>query len=111
MNILILEDSDKRINQFQKKLIGHSCTFTKTAQECIALLNSKKWDVLFLDHDLGGKAFVKSGTGTGYEVALYLRTNLQKCPAEVIVHSVNPVGAKNICDTLEKAKHVPFAWV
>jgi hypothetical protein len=46
-----------------------------TASEAIEYLNSFEFDAVFLDHDLGEKTMVASGPGTGYEVAVMLKSN------------------------------------
>jgi len=110
MNILILEDSTERQEQFNKNLAGHNVTITDSSKTAIQKLSNEKWDVLFLDHDLGGIVHVPSGENTGYEVAKFLEENKQFIPNYVIVHSVNTVGAKNIIDALPNAVHIPFVW-
>ena len=87
MNILILEDDKYRLQQFTKKLIGHVVTTCMTVDECISLLKQNKYDLCFLDHDLGDEIFVESTSGTGYEVALWIAENKDKAPNKIIIHS------------------------
>ena len=110
MNILVLEDDNTRIMAFKRKFIGCTTTFVKTAKEAIKLLADKYWDILFLDHDLGGEEMVESGPGTGYEVACWLEENPSKKPNRIYLHSLNPVGRQNMKDALPDAIEVPFAW-
>jgi len=111
MRILILEDSTDRVEQF-KRNIGqrHMLSITSSSRQAIDLLKNNKWDLLCLDHDLGGRVFVPSGEDTGYEVATFLEINPEFMPTNIIVHSLNPVGAKNILSVLKGARQVPFAW-
>jgi CheY-like chemotaxis protein len=110
MRILILEDSPERQEQFNKNLVGHNVEISDSSKATIQKLSNEKWDILFLDHDLGGHAYVPSGENTGYEVAKFLEENQQFMPQNVIVHSLNSVGAKNITDALPNAVRIPFGW-
>jgi len=110
MRILILEDNSERQEQFKKNLVGHNIEITDSSKIAIETLSNKKWDILFIDHDLGGKVFVPSEENTGYEVAKFLEEHKQFIPKNIIVHSLNPVGAKNIMNILPNAIHIPFAW-
>ena len=111
MRILILDDDNVRHVNFSQRIFGHKVIHTYTAQECIdALENRSKFDICFLDHDLGGQVFVKSGKGTGYEVAEWLRDNPEKQPDRIIIHSLNPVRVDNMIACLPKAERIPFAW-
>lgn len=111
MKILILDDEQYRHDIYRKNLIGHSLTHVETARDCIRELNTNgPWDWCFLDHDLGGTTFAKSGPGTGYEVAEFLRDNNSLVPKNVIVHSLNPAGALNMISVIPGARHIPFAW-
>jgi CheY-like chemotaxis protein len=110
MRVLVLDDDETRLKQFRQNLIGHVVECVKTAREAISKLESEKWDCFFTDHDLGGKIFVPSGPGTGYEVAQWLEQNPDKQPKEIYIHSFNAVGAKNIQAVLPNAVIVPGAW-
>lgn len=111
MKILILEDDLGRQEQFKKNLSKHDVTIVDNSKETIEKLKNGKWDILFLDHDLGGQVHVPSGENTGYEVAKFLEENKQFQPENIITHSLNPVGAKNIIAALPKAVHIPFVWI
>jgi len=110
IKILILEDNLERQDQFKKKLIDHNLTITDSSKAAINKLSNEKWDLLMLDHDLGNEAYVPSGPNTGYEVAKFLEENEQFQSSNIIVHSLNVVGAKNIINALPNAIHIPFAW-
>lgn len=109
-NILILEDDPNRVKAFKQKFIGHHVKITDKAEEVIELLQSRSWDYLFLDHDLGGEQMVSSGPGTGYEVAKFLEENPQYKPAQIALHSLNPGGRKNMKLALPEAIEAPFCW-
>ena len=110
MKILILDDMSIRHKAFKQNLIGHVVKCVETVKETIDSLNEETWDYLFLDHDLGGDVMVPSGPGTGYEVAQWLNKNVDKQPANIVIHSFNPDGAKNMASLLPKALICPGAW-
>lgn len=110
MNILILEDDPSRVKKFRAKLIGHNLTVTDDSKACIKLLESGVWDILCLDHDLGGQVYVASGENTGYEVAKWLELNPKNLPSTIYIHSLNGVGAANMKACLPQAIQVPFLW-
>ena len=108
--VLILEDSKERQEQFKKNFKDADITIVEHKAEAVAALLSQKWDYMFLDHDLGGKAYVnveEEDSGSG--VARWLKDHPQSMPSHIFVHSVNEAGAKNII-SLIGGKHVPFVW-
>lgn len=111
MKILILEDDPSRTELFKRHLIGHDVYVVITATEAIRLLETEAWDALFLDHDLGGRAYVPSGPGTGYEVACWLEPRLDRRPPRILTHSFNDPGRKMICAALPEAVECPGCWV
>ena len=114
MNILILEDNPERIKIFQKNLMDETIVVEHTEYACVAncLLEDKKWDVLFLDHDLGGEAYVSTDNeNTGSGVARYLANHPDRKPPLIIIHSMNANGAVNIKSLLRDAVVLPFANV
>jgi len=108
--ILILEDNPKRHKLFREKF-GLHIVIVETTTEAIKLLLEKKWDTLFLDHDLGGQEMVPSGPGTGYEVACWLEEHPSYMPKQVIVHSFNPDGRKRMLAALPDAIDAPGIWL
>ena len=110
MNILILEDSNERAVAFFRNLPKHDLCFVKTAQEAVSQLIDDEWDVLFLDHDLGGKILQPSDENSGYGVACWLAENQDRKPALIIIHSLNPVGALRMWRALPGSCLLPGAW-
>ena len=112
MRILILEDDPERQIRFRRKMIGHYVVITEFAAEAIRLLQEENWNLLCLDHDLGGKVFVDSSTesNTGYAVAKWLEEHPDRQPNQILLHSLNPSGRKNMADCLPDAQEAPFAW-
>ena len=67
------------------------------------------FDLIFLDHDLGGQEFVDSreiNTGAQFAKWLCQCKNLENIP--IIIHSLNYYGAKNMKHFLPKALEIPF---
>lgn len=109
--VLVLDDDLTRHKKFKQKLIGNEVIHVTNAEEAIFYLkNEEVFDVVFLDHDLGGKQNVISGKETGYEVACWIRDNPEKRPNQIVIHSFNPVGAKNMMEVLPGSIYVPGIW-
>ena len=95
--VLILEDDDLRIKHFMRNLVGCHIMVVKEAIHAINYLNNETWDLLLLDHDLGGEQMVDySNKNTGSEVARWLSENPEKKPPAILLHSFNPVGRLNM---------------
>lgn len=96
--ILFLDDDLERHRAVQSTLL-HDAAYT--AKQAIAWLRAKSYDVVFLDHDLGGREGVDSHgpEETGYTAAKWIAENGPVIPL-VVVHSMNPTGAGNIASLL-----------
>lgn len=112
LNILVLEDSIERIKYFKEKFKHHNSYFfdnVDDAIEALELLHDKKWDAVFLDHDLEGKVFVSSNHhNTGYTVAKFISERKDIEIGKIIIHSLNPSGASNMKYLLPDAIVMPF---
>lgn len=114
MKVLIVEDDDERIKNFKIHLCKHKLIFAKTAPASIESLRSGHFDYVFLDHDLDEENTGKDGEGIDVvrhvikEAACYQKTTF-------ILHSMNPVGAKNMKQELERAglkvECLPYSWL
>ena len=110
--ILILEDNSSRIQQFRRNLAPHVIHDTDNAGVAIKMLNEEQWDVLFLDHDLGGMVGVDVGVyNSGSEVARWLHDHPNKKPRTIIIHSMNPVGQTHMKLLVPESVIYPSAWV
>lgn len=121
-SILILEDDMNRVKQFKERLFeafgdDKVLNHVSVAEDCIVAIMREEFDLIFLDHDLGGEVYVSSThTNTGSEVArrfseLCLEENFPNRDTPIIVHSYNPDGAKYIMALLGKnAVYVPGVW-
>lgn len=108
MKIFILEDDINRINAFQKYLGNHSLTIVSEAMEAIKILEKDiTFDLMFLDHDLGGQIYVDvNEENTGSTVAKYLSGKEFK--GQIIIHSFNPIGVQNMINYLPNSLYIPF---
>lgn len=71
----------------------------RTAQECVDLLATQKYDYISLDHDLGEEQ------PTGYDVLKWLEEAVAgnkefKIPT-IFIHTDNPVGRQNMVRALQ----------
>jgi CheY-like chemotaxis protein len=110
MEVLVLEDDEERIRGFRRRLRKHTVRCIGTAKDAIKLLSQKKFDYLFLDHDLGLKNNALAEGNTGCEVAKWLKENPSHKPAVIIIHSLNAQGRQNIKACLPEAIELPLAW-
>lgn len=113
IKILILEDNDERIECFKNIMQGTQLTIVKHVSEAVEHLQNTSFDLLCLDHDLDGKAYVtpEQGEQTGTDVARFLSVNPQFKPKHVILHSLNEPGRKIMLSYLPEAEEVPFLWL
>lgn len=106
-----------RFKAFQQFTIGHNVKHVETAKQCmLALMNDEPYDLVTLDHDLGGKTFQQEKENSGTEVAEFIKYVLpkNKYPKKFLVHSWNPQGAermiRDISTTGVECKYVPFSY-
>lgn len=107
MRLLFLDDDENRINRAKTVWKDHDLAIAKTADEAIKKLKIAEFDVVHLDHDLGGMIYMDSGPGTGYEVAQYIST-MKNPPKFVVIHSWNSVGAKKMLEEMSKVTKVIY---
>lgn len=107
MRILIVEDDAFRILLFRQWLRGHDLAIAETARRAIRLLRRQAFDVVFLDHDLGGRVLVDpSDPNTGAEVARFMAR--AGVATRTIIHSHSPDGTGYLKALLPAAEVVPF---
>lgn len=115
MRILVLDDDENRHDYFARELalLGQEVVHTWTYDQCVdALTNQDRFDVVFLDHDLndhgvksvmvGGSLYGGIQELDGRDVAYYMaqRLDKDKRPGQVVVHSWNPDGAREMVQIL-----------
>lgn len=111
--ILILEDSKERIVFFKKKLDKyHQTVYFDNVKKAIEYINNNEVDVLFLDHDLDQRIFVKSEEeNTGFQLAKFIKES-GKMFEQIIIHSMNNIGSKKMEEELFSStgdlQRIPF---
>ncbi|MCC7439821.1 MAG: hypothetical protein IT211_15140 [Armatimonadetes bacterium] len=105
--ILFLDDDHRRIATFREQVARNDfdLTVVETAHHCIEALANGQFDLVLLDHDLGGETFVDSSRqDTGMEVVRWIRANGLPAGA-FIVHTMNPVAATTMYFELQQLGH------
>jgi len=103
MNVLFLDDNPARTKVFLT-YYPHADT-VDTAVDCIKAMQQKPYDVVFLDHDLGGESFVDPlRDDCGMAVVRWITDPLKFTdPVSVyVVHSHNHRAAETMAELLEK---------
>ena len=109
MRVLVLEDNEDRVRKFRRELVGNVVDFALDAEAALAFIGAHAYDLIFLDHDLGGEEMVDSGgANTGYRVASCLARDGKNGAARVVLHSCNPSGAGMMALALPHAVRAPF---
>jgi DNA-binding response OmpR family regulator len=105
-NILVVDDDITRLDRMKATILNnpdYDVYYAATTLMAQDFIKWQKWDVIFLDHDLGEE------DGSGYIVA---QAVLKNPPYQVIVHSMNPTGAENIMKLLkghvQELHRIPF---
>jgi len=113
MHILFLDDDPIRTKQFQHYFPDAVCV--ETAHDCIARIANHEWDIVCLDHDLGGEVFCNSNReDTGMEVVRWLKeqTMLMNIDpkfaanfsiGQFLVHSYNYTAVPIMVEDLQRA--------
>ena len=103
MRVLFLDDDPNRQRMAFRYFAGHELSQAETAEQAIKMLDKySPYDLVHLDHDLGGKTFVPSDEVSGYQVAKHIaQMSGDRLPKRVVVHSYNFAGAKNMMEALE----------
>jgi CheY-like chemotaxis protein len=92
--VLFLDDDRRRIAAFRELTRDDriDLTVVETADECIAQLKTGRFDLVFLDHDLGGEIYCDSSReDCGMEVVRWLARNRAEHGA-FIVHTHNEIA-------------------
>jgi CheY-like chemotaxis protein len=109
MKVLILEDDPERMKSFaslfSKDVIHHA----EHSHEAIELLKNNFYDLICLDHDLGGTQINFDPEDCGTIVAEYLHDHPTE--AEIIIHSYNTPAAQTMMSLIPSAQHIPGFWL
>lgn len=115
--ILILDDLEIRHSKLASTFFDYDRCHVYTAEGAMEALMEGGWDVVFLDHDLGDNPAIAPSMDFSYgyggtpraldgsDVAAFIVRNVpeDKWPGQVILHSVNTVGAQRMFDILSDA--------
>lgn len=122
VKVLILEDDPTRMLAFErrfKETTSAEITFdhVDNVHNAIKMLKKNDYDMIFLDHDLGGETFVATNeTNTGSELARWMSVNRDSFnfSGPILIHSFNPQGAEYMLHTLKsefkEVFKVPALW-
>lgn len=106
MLVLFLDDDPGRWELF-KTSCPYKAVLATTATACIRQLKYRKFDMVFLDHDLDNKIFVNpEDENTGSEVVRWLEANPIDEDTEFIVHTLNEPAGLNMVRTLRNLGYV-----
>lgn len=113
MKILILEDNPNRMLVFRTHLKDHEIDHFETAWLANEALKKNIYDIIYLDHDLGGQVYVDYDTinGTGTDTALVI-PKTENRNARIVIHTHNPAGAQRMINIFKNNKidhaYIPF---
>lgn len=96
--VLFLDDDMRRTDEFRYRMRSAKCELVTvtTSLECIERLGERGYDLVLLDHDLGGETFVDSDReDCGMEVVRWLKAN-RGAHGVFVVHSMNAVAAASM---------------
>lgn len=98
--VLFLDDDPNRCRVFRSEC--PFATIVTTAKDCIDRLRADNYDVVFLDHDLGGQQYQDSREkNSGSEVVRWISENQPKI-GKCVVHSLNQIERKNMVHDLKR---------
>jgi CheY-like chemotaxis protein len=103
MKIFVLEDDPIRIEWFKKRFIGHEVTYVDSCTQVDQFQGP--YDLICLDHDLGGRQ-LEDHEDNGLAFVRLINDRIER--ANVIIHSFSPWGAMNMKGVCEKAFIAPF---
>lgn len=93
--VLFLDDDHHRIAEIRERAeeLSLDLTVVETADDCIAELKQRMFDLVMLDHDLGGETYCDSSRqDCGMEVVRWLKSNGGSHGA-FMIHTMNEVAA------------------
>jgi len=101
LRIFVLDDDMSRILWFQENFKSVSFAFDPVKAWNILKNEEYNFDIIFLDHDLGG-AFTRGSKGDGIDLARQMAKEGVYKNTRIIVHSRNPQGAQAIEEALKE---------
>ena len=106
LKVLVLEDNTERLKWFKDTFFNYELSIAMTAETAGYAIMKNEFDLIFIDHDLADE------TSTGLDFAKVLAEEIEAGKVSnnlsIYIHSLNPVGARNIKSVLEDATIIPF---
>lgn len=109
MLVLFLDDSERRVQVatdfFERKVEGVVLCVAGNAHVAIEYLRlaEEPWDLVMLDHDLGGKVYQDSKEeNCGMEVVRYIERTRPEIK-QIVVHSWNAPAGRRMQQRLQRA--------
>lgn len=93
MRIFVLDDDFDRLPAFRKK--WEDVTHATDPIAAAEILRTQKFDIIFLDHDLGGP-YTRGPLGDGIDLAKVMAEEKLHVDTPIVIHSLNKVGAYNM---------------
>lgn len=107
MDILILEDDKERTKSFLALMPFAKCV--PTAKEAIDHLQKENYQLLMLDHDLGGSVFVDSSINNcGMAVVRWIEEHPISPNTKIVIHSMNIPAAECMASRLANVGYQIF---
>lgn len=109
--VYIVEDSENRLEWFRGKLGDRILRVDKdpaVAIEWLKGLSDEEFDAIdlfFLDHDLGGGAYMPP---YATDIAEYMASRRPRVGFRTIIHSQNPYGGPRLQKILPGSMYIPF---
>ena len=120
MKILFLDDDQSRHDIFKRRSIGCKVDHVYSAKQTIDFLSKTDYDLVMLDHDLGGPESeyqLLDDNDDGRTVCQWFATqtdNTKFLNTIFIIHSLNPAGNNAMNNMLRDcgltSHSLPFAW-
>lgn len=118
MKVLVLDDIKHRHDVFDRVYYDDQVVHCYRYHDfCDKLENDGPWDIVHLDHDLGdfvddadtyydgwGRKQEYNGQHAAAQVC-----EMDKPPPRIIIHSVNPVGARAMLQMIQR-RGIPVTW-
>jgi CheY-like chemotaxis protein len=99
LRILIVEDTPERQEWLTGLYRDHAWVLVHTAARAVQLVNAYEFDLISLDYNLAGPA---NGDAVAESIAAS-----RNARTPVLVHSMNPRGARRLAELLPHAQCVP----
>ena len=119
MKVLLLEDDSTRVVQFRNRLnsegVPYELVHVDRASDAIVAMLEQRFDLILLDHDLGGRTYVNftdEQEDCGIRVAEWLSIRPERVNQQgpIIVHSLNGPAAMQMVELISEATWAPFLW-